>query len=146
MSSNLFPFSDFLRLGNNQIHNKPCLGGKVVAEPQESHDFLLKKKVPETQWALSAVHFRDAEPTSEVSIFLWPLATNGESQSLQNLNIVMLIHCLILRDVISVNKSFHVKNNLHDFHFGTQLTHILRFWRLGRLPQQDLRFLSGSHP
>jgi hypothetical protein len=33
-------FRDFLGLGNNQSHKKPCQGGRLVAEPQKCHDFL----------------------------------------------------------------------------------------------------------
>jgi hypothetical protein len=68
------------------------------------------------------LHCSDAEPTRESPVSL-ALATNGGSQSLQNLNTVMLIHCLILWGVIRVNNSFQVKNNQHDFHFGTHLKH-----------------------
>ena len=54
------------------------------------------KKEPGPIGLCPRLHFRDAESTSEVSIFLWPLATNGESQSLQYLIILMPVHSLIL--------------------------------------------------
>jgi hypothetical protein len=44
--------------------------------------------------------------------FVWPLATNSEYKSLQNLNIVMLIHCLTFADVFIVKNPFHAKKSL----------------------------------
>jgi len=67
------------------------------------------KKEPEPSGLCPWVHFLDAEPKARFP-FLWPLATYSESQSLQNLNILMLIHCLIFWNVIRVNNSFQVKN------------------------------------
>jgi hypothetical protein len=95
MSSNLFPFRDNLRLGNNRNHKKPCQEGRVVAEPQEFHDFLKKKKNLNTVGFVRGCIFVMQSPQARFP-FLWPLATNGESQSLQNRNTVKLIHCLIL--------------------------------------------------
>jgi len=42
-------------------------------------------------------------------LFLWPVATKSESQSLQN--IIMLIHCLTFGDIFIMDHPFYVKRN-----------------------------------
>lgn len=55
----------------------------------------------------------------------------------------MLIQCLTFGDVFITNDIFHVKKKkISMTDIGIHLTHILRFWRLGRLPPQRLMFSS----
>jgi len=54
------------------------------------------------------VNCSDAESRRETSGFFWPPAENGESQSLQNFNIVMLIHLSNFGDVFIVNSCHRI--------------------------------------
>jgi hypothetical protein len=41
--------------------------------------------------------------------FLWTLVTKSESQSLQNFNTIMLIHCLTFGDIFIMDHPFYGK-------------------------------------
>ena len=76
-----------------------------------------KKKLEPIELCAS-VHCPDAESTPRIPVS-FPLATNGDSQSLQNLN-------------SNVDQ--------RDFHSGTHLTRCLRSWRLVLLPLRRMTF------
>jgi len=60
-----------------------------------------------------AYAFCDAgRPHAQDYIFFGLFETSGESESLQNLNILMLIHCLTFGDVYVVNSPLHVRKKI----------------------------------
>lgn len=75
----------------------------------------------------------------------WPFATDGVPQTFQNFDVVSLIHCGALGEILVVNNTLGIKENCqHDLDVGSNLASFLGLGDVSPTHWDDWTFVSMS--